>query len=886
MNMKILKISGIVLGVLLAILIILPFAFKGKVSGIIQKQADKYLNAKMTFDGLSLNLFSNFPNITASLNDFMIVGTDSFAHDTLVYSKSARLAINLKSLMTDNGFRIKKVELKDAKVHIKWLATGEANWRVMKPDTMPVDPNADTTAMHFELDKVVLTNARVIYEDHKHDMLADLKGWNGSLSGDLSSSITTISTESVIESLNYTLWGMPILKDVKMDFQLTFDADLDKYIFNFKSNKILLNAVELGFGGRISLPGDNIDFDLKANTSKVTFKQFLSLVPAFYTKDFSSMKTAGNLKLDFFMKGLMTDLDWPAFGFKLLVENAMFQYPSLPKSVQDIQIACNIVNPGGTMDKTVVDLSKFHVNMAGNTFNLTAHVATPKSDPDVRGTLAGMLNLGMIKEVYPLDKNTKLQGTISANMMAAGRMSWIDTKQYDKFLLKGALAVRGIQYKSEGMPEVNVQTAKLDFTPQNVHLTNVSVLLGKNDVQASGSLSNMLGWFMHDEVLSGALQLQSSSLNLNDFMSGESTTSADTTSMTAFVIPQNLDLSLSATGKKIYFNSLILSNAKADLTVKKGRVSINDLSANALGGSIGVKGYYEALNPEKPNVAFGLDLKTVSFAQTFTTFEFVKKIAPIFENVNGNYSLKMDFNTSLDKQLNPDLKALNGSGLLQSSGVFVSNLKVLDVLATTLKNEKLRTLAPKDLNIPFKISDGKVTTSPFTIHVDGIDLELGGITGLDKSIDYKLGVTLPANKSVVGVSKFQGTIKGTFSKPSIKLNVAEVAQKAAVKLADQALKSTIGTNTAETKAKIDAEIDKKAEILRTQAKAAGDKLIEEAVAQGDKLIAKTSNPLLKVAAKATAAQLKKEAEKKAASLMTDAEAQIKRLAAEAQAKHD
>jgi len=873
---KALKISGIVLAVLLAIMIILPFAFKGKVSGIIQKQANKYLNATLKFDGLSLNLFSNFPNITASLNDFMIIGTDSFAHDTLVYSKSARLAINLKSLMTDNGFRIKKVELKDAKVYIKWLATGEANWRIMKPDTLPAEPGADTSAMHFELDRVELTNARLIYDDRKHDMLADLKGWNGSLNGDLSSSITTISTESVIESLNYTLWGMPIFKDVKMDFQLTFDADLDKYIFNFKSNKILLNAVELGFGGRISLPGDNIDFDLKANTSKVTFKQILSLVPAFYTKDFSSMKTAGNLKLDFFMKGLMTDLDWPSFGFKLLVENAMFQYPSLPKSVQDIQIACNITNPGGTMDKTLVDLSKFHFNMAGNLFDLTAHVATPQSDPDFVLKLAGALNLGMVKEVYQLDKGTKLQGKIDVNLFAAGKMSWIETKQYDKLKLNGLLAVLGIQYKTEGMPDVTVQTANMDFTPQNVHLTNVSLQLGQNDIQASGTLSNMLGWYMRDDVLSGSLQVHSNYLNLNDFMTeGATTTSTDTTPMSAFQIPQNLDLSLNATGKKIVFSKLFLTNAKAALTVKKGRVSINDLSANALGGSIGVKGFYEALDPEKPNVAFGLDLKGVSFAQTFTSFEFVKKIAPIFENVNGNYSLKMDFNTTLDKHLNPNLKLMNGAGLLQSNGVFVSNIKVLDVLATTLKNEKLRTIAPKDLSIPFKISDGKVTTSPFTILVDGIALELGGITGLDKTIDYKLGVTLPENRSVLGVSKFQGTIKGTFSKPVIRLDVAEVAQKVAVKLADKALKATLGTNMEETKAKIDAEVDRKAVEMRAQAKAAGDKLISEAETQGNNLIAKAKNPLVKVAAKATAAQLKKEAEKKAASLLTEAEARIK-----------
>lgn len=882
---KFLKISGIILGSLLALMIILPFAFKGKISGIIQKQADSYLNANLTFDGLSLNLFSNFPNITASLNDFMIIGKDSFSHDTLIYSKSTRLAINLKSLITDQGFRIKKVVMKDAKVYIKTLPTGEANWDIMKPDTMPEEPDADTSAMHFELDRVELTNARVIYDDQKRDMLADLKGWTGSLNGDLSSTITTISTESVIESLNYTLWGMPVLKDVKMDFQLTFDADLDQYIFNFTSNKILLNAVELGFGGRISLPGDDIDFDLKANTSKVTFKQFLSLVPAFYTKDFSAMKTAGNLKLDFFMKGLMTDLDWPAFGFKLMVENAMFQYPSLPKSVQDIQIACNITNPGGTMDKTLVDLSKFHFNMAGNTFDLAAHVATPQSDPDVKGTLLGTLDLGRVKEVYPLEKGTKLQGTIQANLVAAGRMSWLDKKLYDKFMLKGALAVSGFQFKSEGMPDVNVQTAKMDFTPQNVHLRTMSVMLGKNDIQASGTLSNMLGWFLRDDVLSGSLLINSNYLNLNDFMSGESTASADTAPMMAFEIPKNLDLKMIAFGKKILFSKLSMSNAKADLAVKNGKLFINNLSANALGGSIGVKGSYEALNPDRPNASMGLDLKGVSFAQTFTSFEFIKKLAPIFEKVNGNYSMKMNFNTALDKHLNPDLMQLNGAGLLQSSGVFVSNLKVLDALATTLKNEKLRTLAPKDLNIPFKMSDGKVTTSPFTVHVDGIALEMGGITGLDKSIDYALGVTLPANKTVAGVSKLKGSIKGTFTKPIIKLDMAEVAKKAAVKLADKALESTLGTNTAETKAKIDAEIDRKAEIIRSQAKAAGDKLIAEAVVQGDNLIAKAKNPLLKAGAKATATQLKKEAEKKAASLMVDAETQIKNMVAEAKAKN-
>jgi len=135
--------------------------------------------------------------------------------------------------------------------------------------------------------------------------------------------------------------------------------------------------------------------------------------------------------------------------------------------------------------------------------------------------------------------------------------------------------------------------------------------------------------------------------------------------------------------------------------------------------------------------------------------------------------------------------------------------------------------------------------------------------------------------AVGGVSNLQGTIKGTFSKPVIRLNTAAAAKQAAVSLADKAFKSTLGTNTAETAAKVNAELDKKAEEMRAAAKAAGDKLIEEADTQGNNLIDKASNPFVKAAAKATAAQLKKEAQKKATSLLADVEVRIKTMATSA-----
>jgi len=239
--------------------------------------------------------------------------------------------------------------------------------------------------------------------------------------------------------------------------------------------------------------------------------------------------------------------------------------------------------------------------------------------------------------------------------------------------------------------------------------------------------------------------------------------------------------------------------------------------------------------------------------------------------------MNMNFSTSMDKHLNPNLKALTGSGVLKSSGVKVSDVKVLDVLATTLKKESLRTISPKDLKIPFKISDGKIYTSPFDVNVSTLKLNLSGNTGLDKSIDYAVNITLPDNLAMGNIKTMKGTITGSFNNPKIKLDATALAKQAATGLADKLLTRTTGKNTAETVAKAKEDLTKEAEQIRAQAKAAGDKLIEQAEKEGNMLVEKANNPILKAAAKASAAKLKSEAQKKAAALNAKAEEKINQL---------
>src|SRR5690606_10406466 len=102
----------------------------------------------------------------------------------------------------------------------------------------------------------------------------------------------------------------------------------------------------------------------------------------------------------------------PAFVINLMVENAMFQYPSLPKSVNNIQIDVHVQNATGVPDATIIDVNKFHIEMAGNPVDFNAHIKTPVSDPDIKANIQGRIDLASVKDIVPLDSGDAMSGII------------------------------------------------------------------------------------------------------------------------------------------------------------------------------------------------------------------------------------------------------------------------------------------------------------------------------------------------------------------------------------------------------------------------------------------------------------------------------------------
>lgn len=795
-----LKIAAITVGVIIILMLLLPFAFQGKIADIVKTEGNKMLNAQFDFKKLNISLFRNFPQASVTLEDFWLKGTGEFANDTLVQAGEVTAAINLFSLFGDSGYDISKIFIEDTKLHAIVLPDGRANWNIMEPDTTAATetPAAEEESSPFKvkLQRFVIKNMNLIYDDQQGKMYADIQDFNATCAGDLGNERTTLKLEAETKSLTYKMNGIPFLANANISAEMDVDADLANNKYTLKDNTIRLNAIQAGIDGWVALKDPAIDMDLKLNTNDIGFKEILSLIPAIYATEFSSLKTDGTATLNATAKGTLLGDTVPAFNVDMQVKNAMFRYPALPAGVDQININANVQNPGGNIDLTTVDINPFSFRLAGNPFSLTAYVKTPVSDPDFKVEAKGILNLGMIKQVYPLG-DMELNGTIDADMQMSGRLSSIEKEQYDRILAAGTIGLTDMKLKMQDMPDVEIKKSLFTFTPKYLQLSETTVNIGKNDITADSRFENYIGYALKGTTLKGSLNIRSNYFNLNDFMSatGEEmsssgdVTTTDSVSSTGIVeVPRNIDFQMDANLKQVLFDKMSFNNMNGKLTVKDGKVDMKNLSMSTMGGNVVMNGYYSTADAKKPELKAGFKLTNIGFAQAYKELDMVQKMAPIFENLKGNFSGSINVLTDLDAAMSPILNTMQGDGNLSTRDLSLSGVKAIDQIADAVKQPSLKEMKVKDMTLDFIIKDGRVETKPFDIQMGDYNLNLSGSTGLDQTIDYTGKIKLPA--SAGNISKLMTLdlrIGGSFTSPKVSVDTKSMANQAVEAVADEAI---------------------------------------------------------------------------------------------------
>ena len=94
--------------------------------------------------------------------------------------------------------------------------------------------------------------------------------------------------------------------------------------------------------------------------------------------------------------------------------------------------------------------------------------------------------------------------------------------------------------------------------------------------------------------------------------------------------------------------------------------------------------------------------------------------------------MSLDLATRLTQTMDPDYATLQADGAIRSKNIRVQNIAVFDQLAAALKNDALRRIEAKDVDIRFTIRDGRISTQPFVKNAvkDAVSNAIGEKLGL------------------------------------------------------------------------------------------------------------------------------------------------------------
>src|SRR5688500_13962775 len=110
-----LKITGISLAILLVVALAAPFLFKGKIIKLAKEAINENLTAKVDFSDIDISFIRSFPKIAVTVEDLQVIGTGTFAKDTLLAARSIDVAVNFNSLF-NNHYKVYRIHIEEPRI--------------------------------------------------------------------------------------------------------------------------------------------------------------------------------------------------------------------------------------------------------------------------------------------------------------------------------------------------------------------------------------------------------------------------------------------------------------------------------------------------------------------------------------------------------------------------------------------------------------------------------------------------------------------------------------------------------------------------------------------------------------------------------------------------
>ncbi len=415
-----LKITGITLSSIILLLFLLPYLFPQAVNSKIDEWANKSINGKIFFSHTRLSFLKQFPALTLTLYDLTIKGSAPFENDTLIAAREISLGIDVTSVFKSK-ITINKVLLNDALINIQVDSTGRANYNIYKQKPANNNDAADTSGASLGINKIIIENSRLVYNDQSLPMTINARGFNYTGSGDLSKDIFDLYTHLEIQSFDFYFNRQPYVLSKKINADLVTEINTRSLAFIFRKNNLNINQLPVEFNGKFGFVTDGYDMDLHIDSHENDLDEIITALPAAYQKSLEKTKVdgVGNIQIALTGKYIAKDSIKPDLTMNLKVRNGFISNDKSPSPVKNLYIDMTAKLPGLNTDSLSVNLDSLYFNIADGYFSSVLRVKGMKV-PDIYARVNTEIDLGKWHKALGI-KPFDIKGKYSLHLLAEGK---------------------------------------------------------------------------------------------------------------------------------------------------------------------------------------------------------------------------------------------------------------------------------------------------------------------------------------------------------------------------------------------------------------------------------------------------------------------------------
>ncbi len=313
--------------------------------------------------------------------------------------------------------------------------------------------------------------------------------------------------------------------------------------------------------------------------------------------------------------------------------------------------------------------------------------------------------------------------------------------------------------------------------------SNFTASYGQSDFSLDGYLQNVVEYVLdHTGILKGNFKLTSDFINADELMAfapPAQKKAPDSTQVHpvapadsetgVIIVPSNLNLTLSATAKKVSYNGMEITNATGHLTVDSGKLSLAQTGFSLIGCQVLMDAHYGSLSPRRAFFDYHLQAKDFDINKAWQEIKLFHDMASSAGKAYGVVSLDYTLKGKLDSTMHPVYPSLEGGGTLSLTKVKVKGLKLFSAMGKESGKEGLADPDLSKVDIKTTIKNNIITLERLKMKIAGFRPRMEGQVSLDGRLNLKIRLGLPP----LGIIGIPMRVTGTQENPQFKLGKSD-----------------------------------------------------------------------------------------------------------------